>query len=91
MAGKDAADLDFLDAGFDDAIGDFAGDELIAGSKDDTGTRIDDIMHRIASDDPFLESTDDGVLGGVTDLTDFEAVVGVAIVFPDDDVLGNVD
>jgi len=48
-------------------------------------------VHRKAADETRIERNDFGVARSIADRPDFEAVVAMAILFADDDVLGDVD
>ena len=91
LTGEDSADLNFLDAGIDDFLCGEIVNEGIRRNEDFASLWIDDVMHRVASDETFLEGADDNVAAGITDLTNLEAMVAMAIVFADDDILGDVD
>ena len=91
LAGEDRADLDLGDAGFLDLLGLLIAYEGVLADDDLAGVRVDDVVHGEAPGDAVGELHDDGVAAGVADFADDEAVVAVAVVLADDDVLGDVD
>ncbi len=91
FAGEDGADLNLFNAAGYDGFGLIIADHGVAFDDDLTGLRIDDVVHRIAARDTVIEGLDDFVLSGVADFTNHEAMVAVAVLFADDDVLRDVD
>ncbi len=93
-AGEHAAALHALDARGQNAVADIIGNELVALDDDPAPLRIDHPLRRIAAQQPVAQRLHHLIpfqdLGDGHALGDFAAVL-VAILFPDDDILGNVD
>jgi hypothetical protein len=91
LASEERANLDFLDAGLDDGLRLSVIDHGVGLDDDFARGRIHDVVHREAAREAIFEFDNDGVASRIPDLADLEAVVAMAILFADDDVLSDVD
>ena len=89
LAGEPRTNLDLLDAGFLNGVGQVFGDLVVLRHELVAGERIVDVFLRHAADDAVAQRLED--VAPFHDGVDGDAVEGLAILFGDDDVLRHVD
>ena len=90
IACEDGTNLDFLDSSIDDVLSKRFVNESVLRNNDFPRLRIDDVMHGEAADDAIIEVGDE-FAGIITKFTDDDTMVAMAILFADDDVVGDID
>src|SRR5205823_9100933 len=89
LAGEHGADLDLLDAGLLDRVGELLGDLIVLTDQHLAGQRVIDVFLRDAADDAVAERLED--VAAFHDRGDGDAVERLAVLLGNDDVLGHVD
>ena len=86
FAGHRRTDLDFINTGSSDLASQFLVDHIVVFTDDFSGLRVDHVFSQQAA----VETAAQSLTGNIVLAADVDAIVRAAVMFVDDDVLGNI-